>query len=108
MALAAAVDRTGEKCPSASALLWLAAFDTKLVVAGGNGELARLEGVAIHRNTHGAAGFTPLGASVAKDAVEPFGFGVVFDLSGSWDDKHTDTRSDGAATDDVRGLAQVA
>src|SRR4051812_40687247 len=50
--------------------LALASF--KVSIAGADRRLARLELIAVHRETHAASRFTPLGTGVLENLVETF------------------------------------
>src|SRR5262245_32352119 len=62
----------------------LTAFE--IAVAGAHAVLAGGNGVAVHADTHGAAGFPPFGAGFLEDAMQSLGFGGLFDGLRSGDD----------------------
>ncbi len=74
-AAAAAVMRAAQEGAPARAL---PAFE--VAVARAHRVLAGLEAVAVHGQAHRAARVAPLGAGLAEDPVEPFGFGLLLDL----------------------------
>src|SRR5262249_20196188 len=62
----------------------------EVAVAGADGVLAGLEAVAVHRDTHRAAGVAPLGAGVAEHAVEALALGLALDRLGARHDEGAD------------------
>jgi hypothetical protein len=84
----------------------LASFE--IAIAGGDGELAGFEAIAIHGNTHRASGFSPLRTSHPEDFVEPFCLSVTFDLTRAWYDEHPDTVRDLPPTEHSGRLSEIA
>ena len=76
----------------------------KVAVAGADRILAGLDFVAVHGNAHAAASFPPFCAGFAEDAVQAFGFSLVFDLLRARHDQRTNTRGDFPIFEDVGSL----
>src|SRR6185437_3598354 len=66
--------RWADKMSSSAATL--ATF--KVTIAGRGAALTWVEDVRIHAKAHGAARLAPLEASLAKDSIEAFFFGLAF------------------------------
>src|SRR5437773_2186594 len=64
--------------------------------------------VAVHRDTHRAAGLTPLGTGGPEDLVQALPLGLTLHLVGAGDDHHPDAVGDLAITEDFGRQAEVA
>src|SRR5688572_26894669 len=70
--------RTGEDRPGSLALP-----TGEIAIAGADGDLSRLELIAIHRDAHRTARFAPLSAGIQENAGQALGFSLAFDSDGS-------------------------
>ena len=73
-----------------SAAFALASF--KVAVAGAGTAFTRSKLVWVHRQAHAAACLTPIEARLFEDLVEPFFFGLDFDLPAAWYHHRIDIR----------------
>src|SRR5262249_7640498 len=72
-------------------------------VARAHGVLSRLDLIAVHGDAHRAAGFTPLGARFAEDAVGPFCLRLTLDgLRPGYDERSHAGRNAAALEDACR------
>src|SRR5581483_6299448 len=96
--------RAHQQCPAARAPL------PADEVADGRrrADLAPLQPVGIHRETHRAARLAPLEAGGGEDFVQPFFFRQRLDLGRPGHDERADTRCDSFPLRDLRRRAEVA
>src|SRR6516164_5201630 len=86
-------------------ILALAALE--IAVGGRGNPLAVHRLVVVHRHAHRATSVTPLETGIKKDAVEPFLFGLVLDMTGARDHHRSDPYGDLAAPSNCCGGAEV-
>src|SRR4051794_1600974 len=66
----------------------------EVAVGGGGAALARLQGVRVHAQTHGAAGEAPLGTGGREDLVQPLQLRLCAHRGRAWYHQHAYAVSD--------------
>src|SRR5215472_6865739 len=94
--------RTGKERSSA---LPLPAFEVP--VAGGDAVFAGLQLIAVHGDTHGAAGLPPVRSRLFEDAVQTLCLRLLFNLLRARNDHYPNPRVYFSSLEDLCGCAKV-